>query len=46
LFVLLPKGHVSEVVEVSVLCSTAIDAAEATVRSRVKPVPEVSVTEF
>ena len=44
MFVLLPKGQVSEAREVSGLCSMAIDAVEATVRSRVKPLPKVSVT--
>lgn len=43
---LVPYGQVSAVGEVSVLCSTAMDAVEDTVRSRVKPVPEVSVTAF
>ena len=45
MLVLPPKGQVSEVAEVSVLCSTAIDAEEATVKSIVKPVPAVSVSE-
>ena len=41
-----PNGHVSEIAEVSVLCSTAIDAVEARVKSRAKPAPAVSVTEL
>ena len=46
LLLLVPNGQVSEVVEVSVLCSTAMVAAEATVRSRLKPLPAVSVNEL
>lgn len=38
------KGQVSEVIEVSVLCSTAMEAAELVVRSMLKPELAVSVT--
>ncbi len=44
LFVLPTNGQVSEVVEVSVLCSTAMEAAELVVRSMPKPALAVSVT--
>ena len=46
LLLLVPKGQVSEVADVSVLCSMAMLAVEATVRSRLKPVPAVSVSEL
>jgi hypothetical protein len=46
LLLLVPNGQVSEVVDVSVLCSTAMVAADATVRSRLKPLPAVSVNEL
>jgi len=46
LFVDVPKEHVSEVGVVSLLCSTAKLADEATVKSRVNPLPAVSAIEF